>query len=220
MKPNDFLICLDAGHGGIKAGTGAEKYVTYPSKCYQHRVGKFHSYGWFFEGVFNRSLANYLEQYLLDYGFQVKKIYEPINDTSLNKRCQLASSYASVAKHSILVSIHGNAAATTTARGWEIFTSPGDTKSDQLATAIGEEVIKATPGWVHRRDYIDGDLDKEARFQMLTGISMPAVLTENGFFTNYADSCLMIDLTWQQSIAKAHAKGILEYAVKEGVQWE
>jgi len=113
MKPNEFLICLDAGHGGISKGTGPEKYVTYPSKCYQHRVGKFHSYGWFFEGVFNRSLANYLEQYLIDYGFQVKKIYEPVTDTSLNKRCQLANSYASMAQHSILVSIHGNAATPT-----------------------------------------------------------------------------------------------------------
>jgi N-acetylmuramoyl-L-alanine amidase len=220
MKANEFLICLDAGHGGMRNGTGPEKYVTYPSKCYQHRTGKFHSYGWFFEGVFNRSLANYLEQYLLDYGFKVKKIYEPINDTTLNKRCQLANSYASVAKHSVLVSIHGNAAAATTARGWEIFTSPGETKADLLATCIGEQVKNATPGWVHRADYLDGDLDREARFTMLTNVSMPAVLSENGFFTNYSDAGLMIDLSWQQSIAKAHAKGILDYAVQQGVQWE
>jgi N-acetylmuramoyl-L-alanine amidase len=220
MKANEFLICLDAGHGGMRNGTGPEKYVTYPSKCYQHRTGKFHSYGWFFEGVFNRSLANYLEQYLLDYGFKVKKIYEPINDTTLNKRCQLANSYASVAKHSVLVSIHGNAAAATTARGWEIFTSPGQTKADLLATCIGEQVKNATPGWVHRADYLDGDLDREARFTMLTNVSMPAVLSENGFFTNYSDAGLMIDLSWQQSIAKAHAKGILDYAVQQGVVWE
>jgi N-acetylmuramoyl-L-alanine amidase len=220
MKANEFLICLDAGHGGMRNGTGPEKYVTYPSKCYQHRTGKFHSYGWFFEGVFNRSLANYLEQYLLDYGFQVKKIYEPINDTTLNKRCQLANSYASVAKHSVLVSIHGNAAAATTARGWEIFTSPGQTKADLLATCIGEQVKSSTPGWVHRADYLDGDLDREARFTMLTNVSMPAVLSENGFFTNYSDAGLMIDLSWQQSIAKAHAKGILDYAVQQGVVWE
>jgi len=220
MKANDFVVCVDAGHGGMRNGTGPEKYVTYPSKCYQHRTGKFHSYGWFFEGVFNRSLANYLEQYLIDYGFQVKKIYEPINDTTLNKRCQLATSYASVAKHSILVSIHGNAAAATTARGWEIFTSPGQTKSDLLATCIGEQVKNATPGWVHRADYLDGDLDREARFQMLTGVSMPAVLSENGFFTNYSDAGLMIDVNWQQSIANAHAKGILDYAVQQGVVWE
>jgi N-acetylmuramoyl-L-alanine amidase len=219
MKPNEFLICLDAGHGGMKNGTGPDKYVTYPSKCYQHRVGKFHSYGWFFEGVFNRSLANYLEQYLLDYGFQVKKIYDPINDTSLNKRCQLANSYASLAKHSILVSIHGNAAATTTARGWEIFTTPGETKADILATCIGEQVKSATPGWVHRMDRTDGDLDREANFQIIKNTNMPAVLSENGFFTNYQDALLMIDKEWQETIAKAHAKGILEYAIVNGVEW-
>ena len=207
MKPNEFLICLDAGHGGMRSGMGPEKYVTYPSKCYQHKVGKFHSYGWFFEGVFNRSLANYLHQYLEDYGFMVKKIYEPINDTSLNKRCQLAIAYSSLAKHTVLVSIHGNAA-TTTARGWEIFTSPGQTKSDLLATCIGEQVKIATPEWKHRHDFLDGDLDREERFTMLTGVPIPSILSENGFFTNYQDASMMIDISFQQSIAKAHAKGI------------
>jgi hypothetical protein len=83
MKPNDFVVCVDAGHGGLRKGIGPDKYVTYPSKCFQHKHGKFHSYGWFFEGVFNRSVANFLEQFLLDYGFQVKPVYEPIIDTSL-----------------------------------------------------------------------------------------------------------------------------------------
>jgi len=219
MKPNEFLICLDAGHGGLRPGVGADKYTTYPSKCFHHRQGNFHGYGWFYEGVFNRSLANYLYNYLLDYGFQVKKIYEDINDTTLNKRCQLANSYKSLAQSSILVSIHGNAAESTKARGWEIFTTPGETKSDKLATFIGNEVIKATPGWVHRTDRTDGDLDREANFQIIKNTAMPAVLSENGFFTNYQDALLMIDKEWQESIAKAHAKGILEYAIEQGVEW-
>jgi N-acetylmuramoyl-L-alanine amidase len=164
-------------------------------------------------------LANYLYNYLLDYGFQVKKIYEDINDTTLNKRCQLANSYKTLAQCSILVSIHGNAAESTKARGWEIFTTPGETKSDKLATLIGNEVIKATPGWVHRTDRTDGDLDREANFQIIKNTAMPAVLTENGFFTNYQDALLMIDKEWQESIAKAHAKGILEYAIEQGVEW-
>jgi N-acetylmuramoyl-L-alanine amidase len=45
------------------------------------------------------------------------------------------------------------------------------------------------------------------------------VLTENGFFTNYNDAVLMIDREWQEAIAKAHAKGILEYAIGQGVEW-
>lgn len=219
MKVNEFLVCVDAGHGGLKKGVGPDKYVTYPSKCYQHKHGKFHSYGWFFEGVFNRVVANFLEQFLLDYGFMVKKVYDPIIDTSLNRRCQLANSYATVAKSSVLVSIHGNAAAATSARGWEIFTTTGQTKADKLATLIGNEIKTATPGWLHRYDITDGDLDKEARFAMLLNTTMPAVLSENGFFTNYNDAVLMIDREWQEEIAKAHAKGILEYAIGEGVDW-
>ena len=219
MKPNEFLICLDAGHGGLRPGVGADKYTTYPSKCFHHRQGNFHSYGWFFEGVFNRSLAAYLEQDLLDYGFSVKKVYDPIIDTTLNKRCQLANSYASNFKKSILISIHGNAAESTRARGWEIFTSPGQTDADILASAISFEVHNATPGWVHRYDRTDGDDDREANFAMLRLTNMPSVLSENGFFTNYEDAKLMIDKDWQRRIAKAHAKGILEYAIVNGVEW-
>jgi hypothetical protein len=29
----------------------------------------------------------------------------------------------------------------------------------------------------------------------------------------------MIDKEWQETIAKAHAKGILEYAIVNGVEW-
>ncbi len=219
MKPNEFLVCLDAGHGGLRSGNGPERYTTYPSKCFFHQSKHFHDYGWFYEGVFNRSLASYLYNYLLDYGFQVKKVYEDINDTSLNKRCQLANGYMKLAKASVLVSIHGNAAQDTKARGWEIFTTPGQTKADQLATLIGEEVIKATPTWIHRKDTTDDDLDKEANFQIIRATNMPAVLSENGFFTNYKDACLMIDKEWQESIALAHAKGIFSYALLQGVEF-
>ena len=38
-------------------------------------------------------------------------------------------------------------------------------------------------------------------------------------FTNYNDAVLMIDREWQEAIAKAHAKGILEYAIGQGVEW-
>jgi hypothetical protein len=29
----------------------------------------------------------------------------------------------------------------------------------------------------------------------------------------------LIDREWQESVAKAHAKGILEYAIAQGVEW-
>jgi N-acetylmuramoyl-L-alanine amidase len=218
MKPNEFLVLIDAGHGGLRKGVGTDAYVTYPSKCAQHKNGFFHSYGWFFEGVFNRSLAAYLEQDLLDYGFTVKKVYENINDTSLSKRCAIANNYAANFKESVLISIHGNAAQNNKARGWEIFTSPGITKADSLASSISLEVQLATPGWIHRFDKSDGT--KEANFAMLRQTNMPAVLSENGFFTNYDDAKLMIDKEWQQRISKAHAKGVLAYALRQGVSFE
>jgi N-acetylmuramoyl-L-alanine amidase len=217
MKPNDFLICLDAGHGGIKAGTGPEKYVTYPSKCFQHRTGKFHSYGWFFEGVFNRAVVQYIEQYLKDWGYTTMKVYDEILDISLSKRVTKANFAAKNYKTSLYLSIHGNAAENKNAKGWEVFTSPGQTKSDIYAELLFKEVKQSFPNWIFRPDLTDGDHDKEDRFYVLTQTDMPSVLSENGFFTNYYDAKLMFDLDFQKKLALCHARAVSDYAEKIGI---
>jgi len=217
MNANDFLICLDAGHGGIKAGTGPEKYVTYPSKCFQHRTGKFHSYGWFFEGVFNRAVVQYIEQYLKDWGYTTMKVYDEILDISLSKRVTKANFAAKNYKTSLYLSIHGNAAENKNAKGWEVFTSPGQTKSDIYAELLFKEVKQSFPNWIFRPDLTDGDHDKEDRFYVLTQTDMPSVLSENGFFTNYYDAKLMFDLDFQKKLALCHARAVSDYAEKIGI---
>ncbi len=37
-------------------------------------------------------------------------------------------------------------------------------------------------------------------------MALAAVLTENGFFTNYNDAVLMIDREWQEAVAKAQPR--------------
>jgi len=220
MKPEEFLICLDAGHGGLLPGTPQPAlYTTFPSKCFEHRTGNYHARGWFFEGVYNRDVALYLRQYLIDYGFNVKNVFDPIKDTPLSTRCQLANNYAKGYKASIYVSIHGNAGPST-ARGFEIFTTKGKTKSDTLATGIFNEVNKMVRGWPMRADYSDNDPDKEEDFGVLRMSKMPAVLSENGFFTNRDDAVMMMTREFQRNIALAHAMGILEYAKNIGVVYE
>ena len=72
MKANKFCVFLDAGHGGIDPKKKVPfNYTTYPSKCFQHNNAKFHGYGWFFEGVFNREVAAKIEQYLKDWGYLI-----------------------------------------------------------------------------------------------------------------------------------------------------
>ena len=62
-----------------------------------------------------------------------------------------------------------------------------------------------------RPDITDGDVDKEAKFHMVCNVKVPAVLTENGFFTDRNDAMKMFSTEGQQKIAKAHFEGIKKY---------
>jgi N-acetylmuramoyl-L-alanine amidase len=218
MKANQFCVFLDAGHGGVDPKKKLPfNYTTYPSKCFQHNNSIFHGYGWFFEGVFNREVAAKIEQYLKDWGMSVINVYDPVIDVSLNKRVLKANMNAQNYEASLFLSIHGNAAGSTTARGFEVFTSIGQTKADIYATFLFNEVKEAFPKWLFRSDKIDNDPDKEANFFVLSQTSMPAVLSENGFFTNYKDAVMMFDPAFQNTLALCHARAVVDYAKTQGV---
>jgi len=185
------------------------RYTTYPSKCFQHTSNQlFHGYGWFFEGVFNRNIVDLLEPMLKNEGFNTLKLYNEIDDTPLKLRSGKANGFKDY-DAAILVSVHGNAGPTG-ANGWEVFTSPGQTQADTLATLIYDEV-KNTNLFRMRPDITEGDVDKEAKFHMVCNVKVPAVLTENGFFTDRNDAMKMFSTEGQQKIAKAHFEGIKKY---------
>lgn len=108
----------------------------------------------------------------------------------------------------ILVSIHTNAS-NGKGTGFEGFTSPGKSKSDELATelleAYHEEMGDLLPG---RYDTRDGDPDKEAKFTVLTKTKGPAVLFELGFIDNLNDRKLLVDEGMQHRMARALYTGI------------
>lgn len=101
-------------------------------------------------------------------------------------------------------SLHNNAAGNGKewmgARGVEIWTSRGQTKSDKYATLIYESLQRAFPNingtfpvnvfW--RKDTRDGDVDKEENFVELMSIH-PAVLLEWLFQDNTSDFHLLMN---------------------------
>jgi N-acetylmuramoyl-L-alanine amidase len=110
-------------------------------------------------------------------------------------------------KESLLVSIHGNAGGGT---GWEIFTSPGETRSDAAASiffAQAKELLGNT--FRLRSDTTDGDPDKEADFGIITHTHCPAVLTENLFMDTESDCRFMMSSSGRQLLAMIHANAIL-----------
>lgn len=106
------------------------------------------------------------------------------------------------------VSIHCNSHTGTTARGFEVWTSRGQTSSDALATAIIRSVRAQFPGMYIRQDWSDGDPDKEANFAVLVRTRCPAVLVETAFLSNGEDERFLSSATNLSRMAAAMAAGI------------
>lgn len=118
----------------------------------------------------------------------------------------------------IYVSVHVNAAGSDgqwkSARGWSVYTSPGKTKSDTLATYLYEEAKAILPPdskYYVRSDFSDGDPDYEASFYVLTKTKCPAILTENLFQDNKDDVAFLTSWEGKRKIVEIHVNGILKY---------
>lgn len=124
------------------------------------------------------------------------------------------------ASNVMLVSVHLNAAGCggwMGARGWEAWTSPGQTGSDLLAESLyGAARRLLPPEMPVRCDRSDGDSDKEARFTILAHTACAAVLTENGFQDNRADAAWLLSDEGRRIITEIHVGGILDAVDKWG----
>lgn len=199
-------IVLDFGHGGInKHG----EYVTAPSKMFQHKDGTIA-----YEGVINREIGGLIYQFIRWDKDLIPKLTvkaDDPRDISLSYRVRVANSFPK--EETLMVSIHCNASSNQDARGFEIFTSKGNTEADPLATDIFNSVkpLYDKMNIPMRKDTNDGDPDKEKDFYVVKKTKCPAVLVEVLFFDNEEDWRLLQDLKFQMNVAFAVYKGIKTY---------
>lgn len=109
------------------------------------------------------------------------------------------------------VSMHCNSSVNRTAHGCEVYTSRGQTGADVLAECIIKAMEAEFPDMTFRKDYTDGDSDKEAGFAVLTRTLMPAVLVELAFISNPTEEALLESSAYQDRAAQAIARGIADY---------
>lgn len=183
-----------------------------PGKCSPD--GKFREY------QYSRKVVAAIKANLKSLGYNV---FTDIEDDDLNVtqsrelqlRCKIVNDLCKVYKDCVYVSIHVNAASSDgkwhTATGWEIYTTPGKTKADKLATCLYESAKKNFKDIKLRTDFSDGDPDKEANLYVLKHTSCPAVLTENLFQDNKSDVEYLLSDKGFNEIVKIHVEGILEY---------
>lgn len=157
-------------------------------------------------------ISRLVENYLIAVGYEVKLTrteWEQAETDDLNYRTTLANDWGA----DIFTSLHCNSAANPSAEGYEVWTSPGDTQGDRLATCIYGQIATEFPDRAGRTDYSDGDPDKESSFYVLVHTDAPACLVEMAFISNDAEAALLADAAWQDRYARAIARGVTDYFV-------
>lgn len=197
-KDSKYLWILDAGHGGLNA---SGQYVT-PGKRSPVYNGQQ-----IYEGVSNRQIVTYLEEWLTTANIDYVILADGHQDKPLIERTKDANGIYRGDKRAVLVSVHSNAGG---GRGIEVFTSPGQTESDAIATRFIKEAKMVFPEVSFREDWTDEDPDKEAKFWMLRKTAGPAILTENFFMDSPEDFKILNSEEGRYKIALYHFNAILK----------
>ena len=195
-----FHWLLDPGHGGIINGI-------YQTKGKRSPIWEDGTQ--LFEGEFTRDIVNRIQLQLDALDISYTNIVNTEKDMSLKRRVGVANTIHRKKRNCIYVSIHANAFKKNRGKGWEIWTSRGETKSDYYAPFFYDsmkDLFSEYKTW--RVDTSDGDIDKESNFYVLKNTSMPAVLTENFFMTHWDDYLIIQSEEGRQKIADAHVNAI------------
>lgn len=197
MKAN-MKILIDNGHGA-------------------NTQGKRSPDGRLIEALYTREIAVRVEHELCKRGYETLRIVREEVDVPLSERCRRVNDICSELGKSnvLLVSIHCNAAGSGAqwmqARGWEAWTSIGQTKADRLADCLYASAERFLPGMKIRKELSDGDPDKENGFYVLKHTECPAVLTENLFQDNMEDVAFLLSEEGKQAITSLHVEGIIKF---------
>jgi N-acetylmuramoyl-L-alanine amidase len=197
LEESAYLWILDPGHGGLNKD---DHYTTAPAKM--HRFPEFTIY----EGVINRAITELVRKKLMSLRIDYAIVAHPIEDTPLSLRVSRADAAYAKDKRAVYLSIHSNAGGGS---GFEIFTSPGQSKSDKIAEIFCDTYKRWFPQYQFRQDLADADADKEADFYVLRKTDCPALLVENLFFDNEKEAKFLLSPTGQKSIADCIVQAIL-----------
>lgn len=214
-----MIVLIDNGHGSDTSG-----------KCSPDK--SMREYKW------AREIAASIVNILKSKGIDARRIVTEETDIPLATRANRVNAICrQVGKQNvILISVHSNAAGDDgkwkSAGGWCVYTTPGKTKADDLATELwnaaqselkpyaerfkilqksGEYDSRQVP---FRADWSDGDPDYEANFYIIRKTICPAVLTESLFQDNRADVEFLLSEAGKTAIVNLHVKGIINYLNK------
>lgn len=215
-----YTWLIEAGHGGMLNGEYQTSTKWWKRSYFKDGIlldPKRYSLEWleancdfkYYEGVGNRDIAKRIMKLCDEHGVKYLDILNgEETDTRLAVRVQRANDFYREDKNCIYLSIHSNAFTNQLAQGFSVYTSRGQTKADKVATCIFKEMAIEFSDHKARKDETDGDVDKEENFYVLRNTVMPAVLSENLFFTNWNEVQILASEEGRQRIANAHFKAM------------
>jgi N-acetylmuramoyl-L-alanine amidase len=202
-----YLWLLDNGHGSEQNGK---------------RSPHFEDGTRFEEWEFNRDVVRRMAKRLDRAGVQYYVVVpEDKVGSFLRERVERANKKESpLGLPKIFVSVHSNAIGLSDwnnrASGIEVWHYPNSDSGQRLASAFQRALLKRLPEWVDRglKSHTSGS---SKVFYVLGNTSMPAVLTENGFYTHEEEAKRLMTDETRQAIADAHVDAILTI---EQAGWE
>ena len=209
MRPNRLhnthkiqTVVLDPGHGGVDQGASNQ---------------------WGTEKMFALDVAMHVRNDLARAGYKVEMTRTRDNTVSLEERVNFANKF----RDAVFVSIHFNYSGI--AEGLETYAlAPEGVPSNAANEShVSSADVQACPGNVQdehnialtaaihamvlsRCSMFDRGV-KHARFHVLRGVRLPAVLVECGFLSNSSEGQRIATAQFRQEIATAIAQGVQNY---------
>lgn len=216
---------------GMKHGEKGKKVVIIGTPHGENVPGKCSPDGNYYEYRFGRELAMALKLVLEQDGYTVvvdwtadvvPEMVQGKATKELEMRCEIVNAVCKAfgAENCVYVSVHSNASGSDgrwhDARGWSVYTSVGQTRSDRLASHIWDAAKELLSGkTLVRSDMGDGDPDYESDLYVLRKTACAAVLTENLFHDNREDVDMLLSVEGFERLVEVHRRGIEAYFESE-----
>ena len=207
-----MVILIDAGHGVQTLGKCS------PLLDDSIKIGvEFTEKGRFKEWKYTRVIANQVVDKLKDMGYDARLVTPEDNDASLAERIRRINTVCNKegASNVLMISVHANAVGDSSkwmeGKGWEAYTTRGETISDKLAEFLYKRADSNIKGRKIREDWTDGDRDKEADFYIIKHAKCAAVLTENFFYDNKDDLKYLTSDEGVHAVVRTHIEGIIDF---------
>lgn len=191
-KEYRYRVVIDAGHGGDDPGkVGINKAL---------------------EKDVNLQIALLVKEYLTKQDVEViltRQTDEGLNDANAsNKKVQdMKRRIAMIEekKPDVTVSIHQNSYPEEYVHGAQVFYYTGSKEGEALAEAIQEQMLQKVDPENKRQ------IKANNSYYLLKKTSIPIVIVECGFLSNYAEAENLCDAEYQERVAWAIHIGILQY---------